>query len=177
MPAARPERILAVYVIAFAVGTVSHVVDLLRGGLVPHKQHPLAFNVFWSSLTLFDPLAIVLLLRRQRAGLVLAGLIMVLDVAVNSAAGLREYFATGRFLMWGLLTQVPFAVPAGTTAPASGAVPRLRAPGTGDVGLQPRGAAIPDRQHLFRMPRPRSRSAAGWSAASACGSRCRGFPA
>jgi hypothetical protein len=43
---------------------------------------------------------------------------MVLDVAVNSAAGLREYFATGRFLMWGLLTQVPFALFLLATAPA-----------------------------------------------------------
>jgi hypothetical protein len=42
---------------------------------------------------------------------------MVLDVAVNLTAGLHEYFATGRFLMWGLYTQVPFALFVLATAP------------------------------------------------------------
>jgi hypothetical protein len=102
--------ILAVYVVAFAVGTISHVVDIFHWGILPHNQYHWVFNMLWTSLTLFDPLTIVLLLRRQRAGVLLAGLIMVLDVAVNVTAGLHEYFATGRFLMWGLYTQVPFAL-------------------------------------------------------------------
>jgi hypothetical protein len=114
----RPDVILAVYVVAFSVGTVTHVADILRSGILPRNQYHLAFNMFWTSLTLFDPLAIVLLLRRQRSGVLLGGLIMVLDVAVNLTAGLHEYFATGRFLMWGLFTQVPFALFLLATAPS-----------------------------------------------------------
>ena len=116
--AIRPDLILAVYVAAFSVGTMTHVADVLRWGILPRNQYHVAFNMFWSSLTLFDPLAIVLLLRRQRSGILLGGLIMVLDVAVNVAAGLHEYFATGRFLMWGLLTQIPFALFLLATAPS-----------------------------------------------------------
>src|SRR2546428_1694148 len=115
--AVRPDLIPAVYVVAFTVGTVTHVADVLRWGILPRNQYHLTFNIFWTSLTLFDPLAIVLLLRHQRSGVLLGGLIMVLDVAVNSAAGLHEYFATGRFLMWGLFTQMPFAVFLLATAP------------------------------------------------------------
>ena len=115
--AIRPDLILVVYVVAFSVGTMTHVADILRWGILPRNQYHVAFNMFWSSLTL-DPLAIVLLLRRQRSGVLLGGPIMVLDVTVNVAAGLHEYFATGRFLMWGLFTQIPFALFLLATAPS-----------------------------------------------------------
>jgi hypothetical protein len=114
----RPDLVLGVYVVAFSVGTISHVVDIFRWGIRPHNQYHWAFNLFWTSLTLFDPLATVFLLRRRRAGLLLAGLIMILDVAMNVTAGLHEYLGTGRFLMWGLYTQVPFALFLLATAPS-----------------------------------------------------------
>jgi hypothetical protein len=113
-----PHVVLGIYVVAFAVGTISHVLDILRWGIRPHNQYHWAFNLFWTSLAVFDPLAIVLLLRRRRAGLLLAGFIMILDVAVNVTAGLDEYLGTGRFLMWGLYTQVPFALFLLATAPS-----------------------------------------------------------
>jgi hypothetical protein len=43
---------------------------------------------------------------------------MVLDVAMNVTAGVHEYLSTGRFLMWGLYTQVPFALFLLATAPS-----------------------------------------------------------
>jgi hypothetical protein len=113
-----PDVVLGVYVAAFSVGTISHVLDIFRWGIRPHNQYHWTFNLFWTSLALFDPVAIVLVLRRQRAGLLLAGLIMILDVAVNVTAGLHEYLGTGRFLMWGLYTQVPFAIFLLATAPS-----------------------------------------------------------
>jgi hypothetical protein len=114
----RQDSVLALYVLAFAVGTTSHFVDILRAGFLPHNRYHWSVNLFWTSLTFLDPLAIVLLLRRARAGILLAGLIMSLDVAVNLAAGVYEYLATGRFLMWGLYTQVPFALFILATAPS-----------------------------------------------------------
>ena len=108
--AVRQDSVLAIYVFAFTVGTISHVVDILRSGFLPHNRYHWSLNLFWTSLTFLDPLAIVLLLLRAKAGILLAGLIMFLDVAVNLAAGVHEYLATGRFRMWGLYTQVPFAV-------------------------------------------------------------------
>ena len=116
--AVRPDVILAVYVVAFTVGAVTHVADIVRWGILPRNQYHVAFNMFWTSLALFDPLAIVLLLRRQRSGILLGGLIIVLDVAVNVAAGVHEYVASGQFLMWGLLTQIPFALFLLVTAPS-----------------------------------------------------------
>lgn len=45
---------------------------------------PLLVSAFWTALTFFDPLAIVLLLARPKAGLILTAAIITSDVAVNA---------------------------------------------------------------------------------------------
>jgi len=72
-----------IYMLGFLAGTVSHVLDIWHGGFMPYTSSPLPFNVYWSSLTFFDPLAIILLFYFPYAGMVMAVLIMVSDIAVN----------------------------------------------------------------------------------------------
>jgi hypothetical protein len=82
-----PVRLLfAVYSLCFLGASFNHTRDLWEGGFLPYRNDPLPFNVYWTSLTLLDTLAVVLLWTVPRAGLVLAGLIMVSDVAINSIA-------------------------------------------------------------------------------------------
>jgi hypothetical protein len=92
---------------AFSVGTCTHVENVLRAGVVPLPLQPLAFNLFWTSLTLLDPLAAILLVVRPRSGLVLSGAIMAADVSVNALA-----FRPGGALRseWPFWLQVSFAV-------------------------------------------------------------------
>ena len=115
---ARGHAVVLAYVIAFAVATVCHLFDIARGGWLPYTKYALALNVFWTSLTFLDPLAIVLLLKRRRAGLCLALAIITVDVAVNLAVGLRELVPSGRFTFWGLATQIPVGVFMWWTAPS-----------------------------------------------------------
>lgn len=68
-----------------AVGTVSHGADVLRAGWLPAPHLPLGVNLYWTSLTFFDPLAAVLLVVAPRAGLLLTVAIMVSDVAINTS--------------------------------------------------------------------------------------------
>lgn len=78
---------LAVYILCFAIGTVSHALDFLAQGLRPYSWGPPLLEVFWSSLMVLDPAAAALLLSgKRRAGLALAAIIMVCDVAANSYA-------------------------------------------------------------------------------------------
>jgi hypothetical protein len=49
--------------------------------------HPF-YATFWTSLTFFDSLAVLLLLTRPRAGLALTTLIIVSDVLINACVGL-----------------------------------------------------------------------------------------
>jgi hypothetical protein len=88
----RVQLTLAVYAIAFLIGTSTHLIGVLRGWWMPH--HPF-LNAYWASLTFLDPLVVFLLIRSPRMGLLVAVAIMVTDVGVNSIA---TYFNTdGRY--------------------------------------------------------------------------------
>ena len=67
---------------------------------------PLLSRVFWGSLTLFDPLAALLLVVRPRWGLLLTLAIILLDVLHNSL----YVAAHGQWLETFYLSQVGFAL-------------------------------------------------------------------
>ena len=83
----RTVRTVVVLLVAgLAAGTCSHVENLVRLGLIPLPDQPLAFNFFWTSLTLLDPLGALLLIVRPRVGILLTVAIMTADVTVNTIA-------------------------------------------------------------------------------------------
>jgi hypothetical protein len=69
-----------------AVGTTTHVLVVLRSGLVSAPMQPLAYNYFWSALALVDPAIAIALLFAPRVGLAAAIALMITDVAVNISA-------------------------------------------------------------------------------------------
>lgn len=78
---------LAVYILCFAIGTVSHALDFIALGPRPYSWGPPLLETFWSSLVVLDTAAAaLLLLGKRRAGLALAAIIMVCDVTANSYA-------------------------------------------------------------------------------------------
>jgi hypothetical protein len=112
-----PRIIVSLWVCAFVVGTVSHVLDIVQGGWLPYSRYALGLNLFWTALTFVDPLAALLLVYRRRAGVYVALSIISIDVAVNAAVGLGEFVKSGHFTFWGLSTQVPVGVFMWITAP------------------------------------------------------------
>src|SRR5437588_5649604 len=85
--------LLAVQALCFLGAALHHAHDLWQGGWLPYQFVPLAVNGFWTALVFVDPLTAALLLWRPRAGVVLALLVMLADVAVNSYVkyGLDRY--------------------------------------------------------------------------------------
>ncbi|WP_019515833.1 hypothetical protein [Sphingomonas sp. Mn802worker] len=76
-----------VIVAGFVWGTLTHAADWWRYGWWPYRFGPPMLNAFWNALVLLDAMTVVLLLRRDlRAGLMLAIVVMVADVAANSYA-------------------------------------------------------------------------------------------
>jgi hypothetical protein len=77
-----------VYAACLAGATCNHVMIHLQFGVLlgalKSEGYSLGTRLFWSSLTLLDPLAVVLLFLRPRLGLALASAIIVSDVAHNS---------------------------------------------------------------------------------------------
>jgi hypothetical protein len=72
------------YALCLGGATYNHVMDLVRGGFLPYTNTPLPFNVYWTSLTFFDSLAILLLFVFPRWGILTTVMIMVTDIAVNT---------------------------------------------------------------------------------------------
>jgi len=100
------------WVAGFVVGTTTHVIDLVTGGTNVYAGFPDGVRVFWVSLTVLDPLAIVLIVLRLRAAVILAIAIMVADVAVNSVM-----VATHGLPVPGLINQIAFGLLVLATAP------------------------------------------------------------
>jgi len=100
------------WVAGFLVGTTTHVIDLVAGGTTVYAGFPDGVRVFWVSLTVLDPLAVVLIVLRWRAAVVLAIAIMVADVAVNSVM-----VATHGLPVFGLVNQIAFGIFVLATAP------------------------------------------------------------
>lgn len=83
--------ILSIYSLGFFIGTYTHLQAILTHGFLGQNA-PLFFRIYWDSLTLFDPLAAVLVWVKPRWGIGLAILIMVTDIMINSFAYSRGIF-------------------------------------------------------------------------------------
>jgi hypothetical protein len=70
----------------FLTGFTTHVIDLIGGGFLPYDHVPLWKNIFWSSLTVIDFFVILLLFYQVIPGLLLANLVMMTDVLINTSA-------------------------------------------------------------------------------------------
>ncbi|WP_052877583.1 hypothetical protein [Cellulosimicrobium funkei] len=88
------------------MGTTTHVLDLTAGVTGVYAGFPPAARAFWVSLTLLDPLVVLLLALRRRAAVPLGVAIMVVDVAVNATVGAL----VGGLAPWGLVNQSLFGV-------------------------------------------------------------------
>ncbi|MER7009682.1 hypothetical protein ABT297_42490 [Dactylosporangium sp. NPDC000555] len=74
---------MAVQAVVLAYGGVVHVIQLVTGGWPPYPWWPIWLAVYFTSLTLLDPLAAALLVARRAIGLYLAAFILVTDAAAN----------------------------------------------------------------------------------------------
>ena len=109
-----------VYALCLAGATINHVRAVLSHGWLP-EHLPAATALYWSSLTLLDPLAAVLLFLRPRIGIALTVLIIVSNVAHNiwfiAAHPLRgsllDDVASSPFM----LSQIAFLLFVAATAP------------------------------------------------------------
>ncbi|MEZ3160987.1 hypothetical protein AB1K54_10645 [Microbacterium sp. BWT-B31] len=106
--------ILVVWITGFLIGTASHVLDLIVGGADTYSEFPPTLRVFWLSLTVLDPLTLLLLLLRKRAGIALGLVVILADITVNWTV----FFTIGGNPLFGVVNQTVFAIFLLATAPA-----------------------------------------------------------
>jgi hypothetical protein len=102
--------IFAIYIFGFSYGTTNHLIDIQRDGLLGYNYVPLPINIYWTLLTILDPLAIILLLFFPFLGMALSVLIMATDLAVNISVTLYYYMQTSNFSDGGLFLQIAFGL-------------------------------------------------------------------
>jgi hypothetical protein len=74
-----------IYVLCLAAGAYSHASILVRhGGRWDYGGKPISTVLFWSALTVLDPLVAVLLFVRPRVGITSLMLLMLIDVIHNT---------------------------------------------------------------------------------------------
>lgn len=93
-----PVAIRILYALCLAGAAWNHARILFEHGLWWNYGgiHPF-YATFWTSLTFLDSLAVILLLTRPRAGLVLTTLIIVSDVLINASVALTYGFDPASF--------------------------------------------------------------------------------
>ena len=100
-------RVVQVVSIAgFVIGTTTHVFDLVIGGVNIYEPLPMAVRIFWISLTLFDPLVVVLLVLRRRAGIVFGLAVILVDIVVNWTV----FFTISGLSLFAVVCQTAFAI-------------------------------------------------------------------
>jgi hypothetical protein len=105
----------AVLAAGLGAAALMHVVQLVERGPIGASDQPLAFNLFWTSLALVDPLGALLLTLRPRAGILLTLAIMGADVTVNLVAlGHRSVLSPESWRLW---VQMAYAALALAVAP------------------------------------------------------------
>lgn len=84
------RRLVAVQVLALTWGALVHAATLVEAAAGPatvlDPRVPLWVALYWTALTVLDPLAAALLALRRRVGLGLGALVLVTDSAVNGYA-------------------------------------------------------------------------------------------
>lgn len=92
--------VVAALVLLLLCGTAVHLVQLVAAGGAPYPGLPWWLRACFVSLTVLDPLAALLLLRRCRTGVVLVVVVLVTDALANGVADyaydLGEGVTTGR---------------------------------------------------------------------------------
>lgn len=109
--------IFLIYAFGFLYGTWNHIVDIWRDGFLGYHDVPFLVNLYWTSLTFLDPLAVILLFTLPLHGVLLSVLIMASDLAVNLSVALYFYWQGGAFFDDRLILQMAFGCFVFLTAP------------------------------------------------------------
>lgn len=109
--------IFAIYILGFAYGTRNHIIDICNDGVLGYTYVALPINIYWTSLTALDPLAIILLIFSPFSGMMLSVCIMATDIAVNVSVTLYYYFKYGTFTLDRLHLQIAFGIFVFVTVP------------------------------------------------------------
>jgi hypothetical protein len=112
---------LVIYAIAYLGATYTHLSEVFTHGYFPYQRLDpnVSFwlNVYWTSLTLLDPLSIVILLINIQLGLFSYATIIITDVLINFSFAIQHY-GFGSLLNFFQISQLSFLIFFAVTSPS-----------------------------------------------------------
>lgn len=96
-----PKRLtifLVIYAFSLSGAFYNHVSEIIKFGFLPYHRAPLWLNIYWTSLTFIEPIAIIAIVLKKNIGIYLCMAIIVSDVIINFFStfvyfgGLRQLF-------------------------------------------------------------------------------------
>jgi len=88
----------------------NHIEDIIQDGLPGYQYFPFPVNLYWTLLTVLDPLAIILLFFLPFWGMIPSVWIMATDIAVNLSVAWYYDWPTGVFADGRLGLQIAFGL-------------------------------------------------------------------
>ena len=96
---------------------LTHIYSIIEKGFMSYKKNtPIFLQIFWESLTFFDPLAAILLIIKPKIGLYLTLIILIIDVIHNNIFYIEELYFNNLSLdewiykYWMILGQIIFGI-------------------------------------------------------------------
>ena len=96
---------------------LTHIYSIIEKGFMSYKKiTPIFSQIFWESLTFFDPLAAILLIIKPKIGLYLTLIILIIDVIHNNIFYIEELYFNNLSLdewiykYWMILGQIIFGI-------------------------------------------------------------------
>lgn len=105
----RAGIIRLIYILCMAGAALNHLNDVISGGILPYTYAPLALNIYWTSLTVIDPLVIILLIFKLWTGIYAVAAVIFTNVPINAFAE-HVIFKTGMFTHWQTQSQLAFGI-------------------------------------------------------------------
>ncbi len=89
----RTKTILIIQMISMLMGASTHVMWVLKNGFLSENYNANLFTqLFWDSLTFFDPIAAVLLIIKPKIGVYLTFVIIIIDIIHNNIFYMDELY-------------------------------------------------------------------------------------
>lgn len=80
------RAVVLLVILCLTIGAATHIYDNIIFGFLPYRFAPTWINIYWTSLSFVDLLAVYFLLRIRKVGVLLTLAIMLSNVIINSLA-------------------------------------------------------------------------------------------
>jgi hypothetical protein len=101
---------IVIYALSLSGALYNHISDIFKGGFLPYHYAPFLLNMYWTALTLIEPIAIIAIVLKRKLGVYLCIAIIVSDVFINFFSTLAYFGGFRQLINFYFVCQISFMV-------------------------------------------------------------------